>query len=438
MFGATVYTFSLILACSCSASASAAASAPCSRAASNARDSRSGWVQMLLCGAIAWAAYTVALSLPFWPIDPSISTSPWYNFPLDLARAFWVVLPASILWGASFPLALASVAAKGQDPGAPGRRRLRGQHRRRDRGRARRQPADGDVARHAALAAGAHHPVRPVRAAGARAAAIRTPKPGVRAPRGRARCRSSSPRSARRSSRVTCRQIPKLLVAYGRYAATRAHPEHRRHLHGRRVERVGRRLAPARRRAELSQRRQGPGLERAAGHAPAAHARTSDDADSEEPEEGAGHRMRRRRDGRRGLDRSLSRARDDRRDRAARPTGRLEVFRRAQLQRRDQSQGARAARRCAPLPVDDEGEVRRDHVGSARPVGEGRRDALHARVLRGRQAAPQPGRRGHAVRPVVREQPRRREERDRHVHGGVPERRGLGQHAGRPWLRSGR
>ena len=43
--------------------------------------------------------------------------SPWYNFPLDLARAFWVVLPASILWGASFPLALASVATKGQDPG---------------------------------------------------------------------------------------------------------------------------------------------------------------------------------------------------------------------------------------------------------------------------------------------------------------------------------
>jgi spermidine synthase len=75
-----------------------------------------GWVQMLLCGAIAWAAYTLALSLPFWPIDPSIAMSPWHNFPLDLARALWVVLPASILWGASFPLALASVAAKGQDP----------------------------------------------------------------------------------------------------------------------------------------------------------------------------------------------------------------------------------------------------------------------------------------------------------------------------------
>ena len=83
-----------------------------------------------------WAAYMLALSLPFWPINPSISTSPWYNFQLDLARAFWVVLPASILWGASFPLALASVATKGQDPGAAGRRRLRRQHRRRDRRRA--------------------------------------------------------------------------------------------------------------------------------------------------------------------------------------------------------------------------------------------------------------------------------------------------------------
>ena len=45
-------------------------------------------------------------------------------------------------------------------------------------------------------------------------------------------------------------------------------------------------------------------------------------------------------------------------------------------------EGARPDRRCAPLPADDEGEVRRDHVRSARPVGEGRGDAVHARVLR--------------------------------------------------------
>ena len=35
---------------------------------------------------------------------------------LDLVRCLWAVLPGAILWGASFPLALASVAAPGQDP----------------------------------------------------------------------------------------------------------------------------------------------------------------------------------------------------------------------------------------------------------------------------------------------------------------------------------
>jgi spermidine synthase len=34
-----------------------------------------------------------------------------------MVRCLWVVLPGAILWGASFPLALAAVAAPGQDPG---------------------------------------------------------------------------------------------------------------------------------------------------------------------------------------------------------------------------------------------------------------------------------------------------------------------------------
>jgi spermidine synthase len=117
LFGATVYTFSLILAVFLfGIGIGSSIGSIMARTIERPRLAL-GWVQMLLCGAIAWAAYTSALSLPFWPIDPSISMSPWYNFPLDLARAFWVVLPASILWGASFPLALASVAAKDQDPG---------------------------------------------------------------------------------------------------------------------------------------------------------------------------------------------------------------------------------------------------------------------------------------------------------------------------------
>jgi spermidine synthase len=53
--------------------------------------------------------------MPYWPIDPSISTSPWFNFQLDMARCLWTVLPGAVLWGASFPLALAAVARFGGD-----------------------------------------------------------------------------------------------------------------------------------------------------------------------------------------------------------------------------------------------------------------------------------------------------------------------------------
>src|SRR6516165_6644155 len=59
----------------------------------------------------------ISESLPYWPIVPGLSPSPWYNFQLDLVRCLWAVLPPACLWGASFPLALAAVAVRGQDPG---------------------------------------------------------------------------------------------------------------------------------------------------------------------------------------------------------------------------------------------------------------------------------------------------------------------------------
>ena len=76
-----------------------------------------GVCQMLLMAAVAWTAYMIACSLPYWPVLPMLSRSPWFNFQIDLVRCIWAILPATILWGASFPLALASVASRGQDMG---------------------------------------------------------------------------------------------------------------------------------------------------------------------------------------------------------------------------------------------------------------------------------------------------------------------------------
>jgi len=117
LFGATVYTFSLILAVFLfGLGIGSSLGSAMSRGSINPRIAL-GWAQMGLAGALAWAAYMLTVSLPFWPINPSITLDPWFNFQLDLVRCLWVVLPGAILWGMSFPLALASVAERGQDPG---------------------------------------------------------------------------------------------------------------------------------------------------------------------------------------------------------------------------------------------------------------------------------------------------------------------------------
>jgi spermidine synthase len=116
-FGATAYTFSLILGgFLLGLGIGSSIGAGIARDSSNPRAAL-GWCQMLLCGSLAWAAYMLMASMPYWPINPQISSDPWFNFQIDFLRCLWVVLPGSILWGASFPLALAAVAAPGQDPG---------------------------------------------------------------------------------------------------------------------------------------------------------------------------------------------------------------------------------------------------------------------------------------------------------------------------------
>ena len=126
IFGATAYTFSLILAVFLiGLGIGSTLGSALARNVPNPRTAL-GWCQLGLCVTLAWAAYATSGSLPYWPINPSIPSSwpstlpiakeiPWLMFQLDLMRAIWVMLPGAILWGASFPLALAGIAARGQD-----------------------------------------------------------------------------------------------------------------------------------------------------------------------------------------------------------------------------------------------------------------------------------------------------------------------------------
>ncbi|MEJ7812987.1 MAG: fused MFS/spermidine synthase [Gemmatimonadaceae bacterium] len=109
MIGATVYTFSLILAAFLAGlGIGSGVGSFLARSVANPRAAL-GYCQLLLTLGIAWAAYALTQSLPYWPIDPRLADSPSFTFQIDLVRCLYTILPAAILWGASFPLALAAV-----------------------------------------------------------------------------------------------------------------------------------------------------------------------------------------------------------------------------------------------------------------------------------------------------------------------------------------
>jgi len=116
MLGATVYVFSIILAVFLIGLA--VGSAVGSWLLGVVRPARAlGWCQILLTLGVFWGAWMIADSLPYWPINPLLTKSPWFIFQLDLVRCLWAILPATVLWGASFPLACAAVAQPGEDSG---------------------------------------------------------------------------------------------------------------------------------------------------------------------------------------------------------------------------------------------------------------------------------------------------------------------------------
>ena len=114
-FGASVYTFSMILAVFLTGLGLGSAAAAWLARIVNSPRRALAWCQALLTVAIAWAAAVIFLALPNWPINPSLAPSAWFALQLDLARGALAMLPAAILWGASFPFALAAIATPGED-----------------------------------------------------------------------------------------------------------------------------------------------------------------------------------------------------------------------------------------------------------------------------------------------------------------------------------
>jgi spermidine synthase len=116
-FGGTVYTFSLILG-GFFVGLGLGGGLGAGLARSRLRPQvLLGWCQLLLCLAIAWAGYLLTRVIPYWPVARSVAIGLWPSVEGDGIRCLLVVLPGAILWGASFPLALAAIAAPGQDPG---------------------------------------------------------------------------------------------------------------------------------------------------------------------------------------------------------------------------------------------------------------------------------------------------------------------------------
>jgi spermidine synthase len=119
MFGATVYAFSIILAVFLVGLVIGTASGSAWLRRTDARLAPRwalGWAQILNVLAMAWTATMIADAIPYWPIDPTLSPSPRFIFEIDFVRALTAMLPPTILWGASFPLAFAAVKS-----GGPGR-----------------------------------------------------------------------------------------------------------------------------------------------------------------------------------------------------------------------------------------------------------------------------------------------------------------------------
>ncbi len=110
MLGPTTYTFSIILGVFLAGLGIGSAAG--SRLAQEKGNPRLLLVscQILLAIATAWAGILLADWLPYWEGNLNSTAGPWVGFVHDIWRSILPIMPAAILWGASFPIALACAA----------------------------------------------------------------------------------------------------------------------------------------------------------------------------------------------------------------------------------------------------------------------------------------------------------------------------------------
>lgn len=116
MLGGTVYTFSIVLAVYLAGLGCGGSLGSLWARRGSRPWSALGWCQLVQVLAIVWADDLLTRTLPFWSenggTDPGIGS----RFFADLASCACAILPPTIAWGASFPLALAAGASPGADP----------------------------------------------------------------------------------------------------------------------------------------------------------------------------------------------------------------------------------------------------------------------------------------------------------------------------------
>ena len=121
LFGATVYNFSLILAVFLAGIGAGSLGGAWLATRTDRADLALGWCQCGLLAALPYGAYMIGHQIPFWQVGEAFLPWVYESRPLlfvyDIARCAVSLGPATLCWGASFPLALAAANVGESDAG---------------------------------------------------------------------------------------------------------------------------------------------------------------------------------------------------------------------------------------------------------------------------------------------------------------------------------